>query len=230
MNDSVELVKKLGLNEYESKAYISLLGVESATASQVSKISLIPRARVYDVLTTLEKRGFIEKKLSKPIAYSALSPGQVAKNIGSHKKNLFEQEVQEILSIGQMLEQKNQKAPETGTFADEIKILKGQENIYSKIEKELENCAGPVIFSTSPAGVQRKKAHFKRHIEALAKRGIKINFRPQQQSSATDNGLRYCVIDKKTLFLFLNSDAGKKEEDSALMVKNQFLAAQFSKK
>ena len=50
-------MQKLGLNLYESKAYATLLKVGTVNAYKVSKESGIPRARIYDVLETLTKRG-----------------------------------------------------------------------------------------------------------------------------------------------------------------------------
>ncbi len=50
-------LQKFGLNLYEAKAYASLLKLGTANAYKVSKESGIPRARIYDVLETLTKRG-----------------------------------------------------------------------------------------------------------------------------------------------------------------------------
>ena len=50
-------LQKFGLNLYEAKAYASLLKIGTANAYKVSKESGIPRARIYDVLETLTKRG-----------------------------------------------------------------------------------------------------------------------------------------------------------------------------
>ena len=223
MDEFLGLAKRLGLHEYESKAYLALLGIDTATASDVSKLSLIPRARVYDVLSTLEKKGFIEKKLSKPVAYSALPPIHVAKNIGSYKKSLFEKEVEEIHSIGQLLEQQAAaRAPDNAGFVEEVKLLRGQDAIYSKIEKELESASESVVFSATEQGIARKKAKFRKSLESLSSKGVKVNFRQQE--------LRCCIIDKKTVFLFLNPDTQKREDESALLIKNPFLAQQFLKK
>ncbi|MBI2597846.1 MAG: TrmB family transcriptional regulator [Candidatus Diapherotrites archaeon] len=222
MSEMVALAKKLGLNEYESKGFIALLSVGHASASEVSRHSLIPRARVYDVLSSLEKKGFIEKKLSRPVSYSAFLPSAVAKNIGEQKKNLLEKEIQEIASISKLIEQTFSKNSRHPVLVEEVKLLKGQENIYSKISKELENCSESVLFCTTPLGVERKKAEFKKNFETLSKKGVKIVFK--------QSDLRYCVVDKKTLFLFLNPDKEKKDEESALLIKNPFLAIQFAKK
>ncbi|ULT54929.1 TrmB family transcriptional regulator [Neobacillus drentensis] len=62
MNDIVQQLKKLGFNEYEAKAYVSLVKQGPVTAYQVSKDSGIPRARIYDVLGNLVEKGLVLKE------------------------------------------------------------------------------------------------------------------------------------------------------------------------
>lgn len=57
----IQQLKQLGYTEYEAKAYIALTTQNPATAYQVSKVSGIPRARVYDTLNTLAEKGLVMK-------------------------------------------------------------------------------------------------------------------------------------------------------------------------
>ncbi|MCE4049201.1 MULTISPECIES: helix-turn-helix domain-containing protein [Bacillaceae] len=73
MSDIVQQLKKLGFNEYEAKAYVSLVKSGPVTAYQVSKESGIPRARIYDVLTTLVEKGIVLKEeINEAARYSPL--------------------------------------------------------------------------------------------------------------------------------------------------------------
>jgi len=47
------------------------------TPVSATKISNVPRSRTYDVLESLEKKGFVVMKLGKPIKYIALPPEEV---------------------------------------------------------------------------------------------------------------------------------------------------------
>lgn len=219
MTELLETVKKFGLNEYESKAYLALLKLDSATASTVSRTSLIPRARVYDVLASLEKKGFIEKRVSKPVSYFAFSPSVVAKTIGKQKKNLFDLELKEIFEVGNALEQHVSKEQQPVASTDEVRLVRGQQNIYLKIAQELENSSESVLFSSTSEGLERKKEEFKKKLSALSKKGVQVSFK--------ESDLRFCVIDKKTLVLFLNPDSKNKTEDNALLIKNSFIADKF---
>ncbi len=69
------------LNIYEVKIWVALLGRGSSTAGELADISNVPRSRSYDILESLEKRGFIIMKLGKPIRYIAVQPAEVLKRV-----------------------------------------------------------------------------------------------------------------------------------------------------
>ena len=56
-------LKQFGLNSYEAKIWTALLSRGVSTAGELSDISNVPRSRSYDVLESLEKKGFIIMKL-----------------------------------------------------------------------------------------------------------------------------------------------------------------------
>src|SRR3989338_1165066 len=88
-----ELRERFKLNIYEIKIWTSLLGKGVAAASELSEISGVPRSRCYDVLETLEKKGFIIMKIGKPIKYIAVQPEAV---VDRAKKKLQEDAEQQI--------------------------------------------------------------------------------------------------------------------------------------
>jgi sugar-specific transcriptional regulator TrmB len=47
MEDIVEKLKRVGLTEYEAKAYLALLNTHLCTATQVSEKSGVPRIKIY---------------------------------------------------------------------------------------------------------------------------------------------------------------------------------------
>ena len=66
-----------GLNLYEAKVWLALLRKGIASAGEVATISGIPRSRTYDVLESLEKRGFAMAKLEKPVKYVGVKPKMI---------------------------------------------------------------------------------------------------------------------------------------------------------
>lgn len=74
MKDLIQQFKNMNFNEYEAKAYISLVKQGTVTAYQVSKDSGVPRARIYDVLDNLVEKGIvIKEEIDEAKQYSPLA-------------------------------------------------------------------------------------------------------------------------------------------------------------
>ena len=75
------LRKIFDLNLYEVTVWTALLSRGTSTAGELSNISDVPRSRTYDILESLEKKGFIIMKLGKPIKYIAVPPEEVVERV-----------------------------------------------------------------------------------------------------------------------------------------------------
>src|SRR3989344_4237035 len=96
-----DLVKRIkeyfNLNIYETKVWLALLSKGIASAGEVAELSGVPRSRTYDVLESLEKRGFVIQKLGKPIKYLAVKPHLIIEKIKNNTIALADEKVK-ILS------------------------------------------------------------------------------------------------------------------------------------
>ncbi|MBL7055458.1 TrmB family transcriptional regulator [Candidatus Woesearchaeota archaeon] len=90
-----ELRQRFKLNIYEVKIWTALLSRGIAAASELADISGVPRSRCYDVLESLEKKGFIIMKVGKPIKYIAVQPDAVVDRV----KNKLQREADEQIKI-----------------------------------------------------------------------------------------------------------------------------------
>ena len=96
---SKELIEKLkvfGLNSYEAKIWTALLSRGVSTAGELSDIANVPRSRAYDILESLEKKGFIVSKIGKPIKYIAISPEEVIERVKKNMKKEAEERVKAL--------------------------------------------------------------------------------------------------------------------------------------
>lgn len=59
VRDLSEILQRFGFTQYESKAYQALVRSGSSNASSISKLSGVPRARIYDTLESLAKQGIV---------------------------------------------------------------------------------------------------------------------------------------------------------------------------
>lgn len=65
---------ELGLTDYESKGYLAMLRRHVSTASELSRISGIPRTRVYEILERLTHKGLCIEILDQIKKYKAIAP------------------------------------------------------------------------------------------------------------------------------------------------------------
>jgi sugar-specific transcriptional regulator TrmB len=75
--ESFEILKELGLTGNEAKAYQSLLERGNLGAAEVSKFSRVPSSRIYDVLASLEQKGFIKLIPEKTKKFAPSDPEQL---------------------------------------------------------------------------------------------------------------------------------------------------------
>lgn len=85
--DMIESFRIFGLNRYEALAYLHIAKLGVATAKEISRATAVPYSRVYDVLESLEKKGWIYSESSKPRKYRAEKIDRV---ISRKKQELIE--------------------------------------------------------------------------------------------------------------------------------------------
>jgi sugar-specific transcriptional regulator TrmB len=82
MKEAISKLTRLGLTEYEAKAYTALLQENPATAYEIAKISLIPTSKIYEVLNKLESREMVQAihGKSKRKLFIPVSPDEFVDN------------------------------------------------------------------------------------------------------------------------------------------------------
>ena len=211
----IENIKKLGLNQYEARAYQSLLRTGIGSAVSISKFAHIPRARVYDVLVSLESKGFVIRSASRPIEFSVVKPTRAFEIMANQKKAELESSLNEISNVAKSIEKSvviTQSSNEDSAW-----ILEGRSNIYSKIGEELDNCNETVVISSSEQGLKRKKGFFEKKLNTLTKNGVKVIINTRADS-------RFMVFDKKRAMVFLSPDKEAQDQEKALFIQSPFVA------
>ncbi len=74
MNDLINKLSQFGFSAYEAKAYLALLQKSPAIGYEVSKISKIPTAKIYETLTGLKNKGIVLSSGSEPVLYYPIDP------------------------------------------------------------------------------------------------------------------------------------------------------------
>lgn len=174
-----KLRQAFNLNIYEVKIWTALLSRGISTAGELSDISEVPRSRSYDVLETLEKKGFVIMKLGKPIKYIAVKPEEIVSRIKKDVQVKLDKKLKQLENIkGTNFFTELEKLHKTGIKLVEPSeftgSLKNRDNIYHKMHTMFDNAKENVTLVTSVEGLIRKHGLLKRYLKKLKERGVKI--------------------------------------------------------
>jgi sugar-specific transcriptional regulator TrmB len=81
MRGVVEKLLQLGLTEYEAKTYTALLDTHLNTATQASNKAGVPRTRIYQVLESLQRKGWVRTYSGVPLLFKAIEPKLVFEKV-----------------------------------------------------------------------------------------------------------------------------------------------------
>ena len=240
------LRKIFDLNLYEVKVWTALLSRGTSTAGELSSISDVPRSRTYDILESLEKKGFIIMKIGKPIKFIALKPEEVVERV---KRNLLVNAKEKSKRLEKL------KGDEvlhelSGLFSDGIKYiestdlsgaLKGRQNIYNHLDMLIREAQSTITLVTTADGLSRKLEILLPSLEKAKKRGVTIRIAAPISSenkqvakdfskvaevrNVEDLRARFIIIDSEQLmFMLLNDNEVHQAYDIGVWINTQFFA------
>jgi sugar-specific transcriptional regulator TrmB len=223
-----KLRRYFSLNLYEVKIWTALLSRGVSTAGELSDIANVPRSRSYDVLESLEKKGFAVTKLGKPIKYIAVPPEEVLDRV---KKNMKEDADERVKRLDELkstevldeLKSLHTQGIELVEPADLSGSLRGRHNLYNHLELTIRNAEESVTMMTTTQGLMRKIEGLKPVFEKLKKRGVKIRIAAPitkecsrvikdisdvaEVRHATGTKARYTIVDGTELIFMIMDDA-----------------------
>ncbi len=244
--DFLNKLRDFGLNSYESRLWTALLSRGVSTAGELSDIANVPRSRSYDVLESLEKKGFIIMKLGKPIKYIAVPPQEVVERV---KNKIKEQATRRVSALDEIkntkvLEELNLLHSQGIELVDPQDItgsIKGRDNIYNHIETMIKGSQKSVVLTTNFPGLVRKVDSVKKQLEKAHGRGVKIKIlvadskKPSKELPDLKNiaeirhtdklsGRFMIVDDKELLFMLMSDDKVHSSYDVGVWVNSPFFS------
>ncbi len=246
----INQLKNIGLNSYESKLWLALLTKGVASAGELSDIAGVPRSRSYDVLESLEKKGFIIMKIGKPIKYIAVQPDHVIENV--RKRIVEDANLQEafLTKIGAspLIEELKSVYKSGVSEIDPMDLtgsIKGRKNLYYHLEHMIKNAEKSVFILTTSTGVVRKKDAFKNAFRKARERKVKVRIlanlsneiMPQLEELEKfaelrnpTTSARFCVVDGREVVLMpMDDHLTNPATDVGIWVKSKFFASTFEK-
>src|SRR3989339_1898090 len=234
-----------GLNLYEVKIWTALLSRGVSTAGELSDIANVPRSRGYDVLESLEKKGFVVMKLGKPIKYLAVPPTEVLERVKKNMKKDADEKMGRLdeLKNTEVLKELNTLHTQGIDLVEPTDLsgsLRGRHNLYNHLELTIRNAENNVTLMTTTQGFIRKVEGLKPTFEKIKKRGVKIRIAAPITKEAmgavkdlkglaevrhTDSKARFCIVDGKELvFMVLDDKEVHPTYDVGVWVNTPFFA------
>ena len=240
------LRKIFDLNLYEVKVWAALLSRGTSTAGELSNISDVPRSRTYDILESLEKKGFIVMKLGKPIKFVALKPEEVVERV---KKNLMIDAKErakrlERLKEDEVLEELNSLFTKGVKFVEPTDLsgsMRGRQNLYNHLDMMIREAETSITLVTTEEGLNRKMEALMPSLEKAKKRNVKIRIAAPITKNNTKiakdfkkvgevrnlAGLkaRFAIIDgNQLMFMLLDDEKFHPNYDIGVWINTEFFA------
>ena len=234
----MDLKKYFRLNIYEVKIWTALLSRGIASAGELADISKVPRSRCYDVLESLEKKGFIIMKIGKPIKYLAVSPevilGRVKRNI-QDEANQLEIQFESIKDTSEFkeLDLLHKTGVQHVDISSISKSIVGRSDINKFIKEMISKSKSSVSFISTSEYMERSVKILKGLVPIFAKKGIKVVF----YAPANKNLLRklqyvehvehnpntsFVCIDKKEMLFMVSNQSVAPDYEVAIWINSPF--------
>ncbi len=248
--DFLSKIKDFGLNSYEAKLWAALLSRGVATAGELSDIANVPRSRSYDVLESLERKGFIILKLGKPLKYIAVSPSEVIERV---KKNIKEEAVKQEETIDELkktdllntLVALHKQGIDVVEPSELTGIIKGRKNMYNHLISMVKSAQKSVFLITTEKGILRKADLLYNNLKIFNKKKLVVKLITSFSKNNADvfkklnnvaeiKGtnkvkLRLCVVDGKSALIFaVDDEKTHPNNDFAIWVNTDFAVKGFN--
>ena len=177
-------MENLGLTSYEIKVYLSLLEKGSITASDISKKSGVPYSKIYEVLNSLDDKGWLEANNERPQKFFPKSPSTALENVRIEKEREIKENENQILNELMPIYEKSgiKEKPE-------IWVVRGFFNITNKVIELVQNCHDELLIAL-PQIAQEIAKSSQPLLRTIHDKGVKIQVLvPKQLNSETVRSL-----------------------------------------
>ncbi|VVB80205.1 Putative HTH-type transcriptional regulator TrmBL2 [uncultured archaeon] len=240
-----ELIKKVkdyfDLNIYETKVWLALLTRGISSAGEIAEVSGVPRSRTYDVLESLEKRGFAIEKLGKPVKYLAVKPSVVIEKLKNNTMKYAEEKVEVLSKLKDTKEYEELQTLHT-TGIEPMKnhelssSIKGRSNLYSQLRDTMESADTSVYLATSAYELMSKQKMFSEVFAKLKKRNVDIKIIVSDDESEVKKlvkkfnvpikskhiNSRFLMADRKELIFTLKPTNVHEDYDYAFWINSEY--------
>jgi HTH-type transcriptional regulator, sugar sensing transcriptional regulator len=175
---SRKAMESLGLTSYEIKVYLSLLQMGSMTASDISKRSGVPYSKIYEVLNSLEDKGWLESDSSRPQKFFPKSPLSALEAMRMRIENDIKDNENLVVSELMPMYEKSgiREKPE-------IWVVRGIYNIAAKVSEIIQTSQHELLIAL-PQVAQDIAKPIQPMLRMLHARGVKITVLASEEANS----------------------------------------------
>ncbi len=159
---AASVLEKVGLTQYEARAYIALVARGVGDAASLAASAGIPRTSTYKVLESLASKGYAQPTGGKPILFRPTPPLDVAETLKGAIQQVFEE-----------LAQLHRAVAEHGE-PQLVYLLSDRERVIAKIGDLLDQSTRSFILTTPQVAELRDGLGKK--VQSALKRGVHVTF------------------------------------------------------
>jgi len=153
--DTVSRLVALGLTSQPAKVLLALLENPGIPASKICENTGIPDSKIYQALEDLDKKwNLIEVRKGNPSLYRALTPDQIVRNLKQRTEKEHANRLQRLNELRKRIEPFAKAQAESGEL-EIAYIVKGQQNILSRLKTMVEQAEKQVLLLTYEPGILR---------------------------------------------------------------------------
>ncbi len=163
VGEAVDTLRPFGLTEYEAKCFVALSRIGAGTAKEISEVSEVPRARVYDCMDTLAEQGLVDIQNASPRRFRAAGTDEVVRVLDRRCTRRIERLEKHLKRL-----ERPGKADEDG----DVWVTEGDEEVAERIEVLIREAEEELLVAIAVDGLLTEEV--RRALRRADERGVSI--------------------------------------------------------
>ncbi|MFD1513350.1 TrmB family transcriptional regulator [Halomarina rubra] len=178
----IETFEAAGLSPYQAHAYVALLDLGAASATELAEASGVPKPRIYDVLDALEGHGFVETYENDALCAQAHSPDEVLAALRDRAGRL-EAAATEVEERWEEPDLENNRAS----------IVKQFTTVLNRAEEFVQGATHQIQLSATPDDFERLRPALRDAHERGVSTRVSIHTLPDEEPPSVDRFEGVCI-------------------------------------
>src|SRR5262245_4437475 len=129
---TLERLVRLGLTQYEARAYLALVRRDGSTPGEVATLAGVPRPRIYDVLHSLVAKGLAVERPGHTAKYLASPPAAAMERLVVAHRQQMESLEADAQSVADELTPAFQEGRTHDSPLDYVEVIRDRETIIKR--------------------------------------------------------------------------------------------------